>query len=106
MVMYVQDAPIEVKMKLIGSIFPEKVRFDGKTYRTKNMNRVLDLIYQQTNELRERNKQKKTSDCSLVHSSDSYRIQTCNLLIRSQMLYSVELRSLTSFINAKVHNFD
>ena len=25
--------------------------------------------------------------------SDSYRIQTCNLLIRSQMLYSIELRS-------------
>ena len=25
--------------------------------------------------------------------SDSYRIQTCNLLIRSQMLYSVELRN-------------
>ena len=25
---------------------------------------------------------------------DSCRIQTCNLLIRSQMLYSVELRSL------------
>ena len=31
-----------------------------------------------------------------VYSSlcDSYRIQTYNLLIRSQMLYSVELRSL------------
>jgi|GEM_PF-1098356 hypothetical protein len=27
--------------------------------------------------------------------SDSYRIQTYNLLIRSQMLYSVELRSRT-----------
>ena len=27
---------------------------------------------------------------------DSDRIQTCNLLIRSQMLYSVELRSLVS----------
>ena len=25
---------------------------------------------------------------------DSYRIQTCNLLIRSQMLYSVELTDL------------
>ena len=25
--------------------------------------------------------------------SDSYRTQTCNLLIRSQMLYSIELRS-------------
>ena len=27
------------------------------------------------------------------HRGDSYRIQTYNLLIRSQMLYSVELRS-------------
>ncbi len=32
--------------------------------------------------------------------SDSYRIQTCNLLIRSQMLYSVELRS--RFVSAKL----
>ena len=92
-VMYVQDAPLEVKMKLIGLIFPEKLSFDGKTYRTKNMNRVLDLIHQHTNELRGKNKQKKTNDCSLVHSSDSDRIQTCNRLIRSQVLYSVELRS-------------
>ncbi len=44
---------------------------------------------------------------------DSCRIQTCNLLIRSQMLYSVELRSLSlkdclflSFFRvAKVHKF-
>ena len=28
---------------------------------------------------------------------DSHRIQTCNLLIRSQMLYSVELASQMSF---------
>ena len=40
---------------------------------------------------------------------DSYRIQTCNLLIRSQMLYSVELRSLSeayalfAFASAKLH---
>ena len=39
---------------------------------------------------------KKTSQselCSLLMLCDSDRIQTCNLLIRSQMLYSVELRS-------------
>ena len=29
--------------------------------------------------------------------SDSYRTQTCNLLIRSQMLYSIELRSRVVF---------
>ena len=33
---------------------------------------------------------------------DSCRIQTCNLLIRSQMLYSVELRSRSLFAVAKV----
>ena len=30
---------------------------------------------------------------SFINLSDSYRIQTYNLLIRSQMLYSVELTS-------------
>ena len=33
--------------------------------------------------------------------SDPYRIQTCNLLIRSQMLYSVKLRDLRSQIGCK-----
>ncbi len=42
--------------------------------------------------------------CRLLCSCDSDRIQTCNLLIRSQMLYSVELRSryisLFAYLNA------
>ena len=33
-------------------MFPQKIEFDGKTYRTNSYNKVLDLIYQQTNELR------------------------------------------------------
>ena len=49
---YVDDAPVEAKCKLIGSMFPEKIEFDGKSYRTAAYNAVLDLIYQQTNELR------------------------------------------------------
>ena len=32
-------------------MFPEKIEFDGKKYRTKNYNKVLDFIYQQTNKL-------------------------------------------------------
>ncbi len=39
--------------------------------------------------------------------SDSHRIQTCNLLIRSQMLYSVELANQAqhlSFCECKVTN--
>ena len=49
---YMRDAPVGVKIKLISSMFPEKIEFDGKTYRTNSYNKVLDLIYQQTNELR------------------------------------------------------
>mgnify|MGYP000809254499 CR=1 FL=1 len=41
-----------IKIKLISSMFPEKIEFDGKTYRTNSYNKVLDLIYQQTNKLR------------------------------------------------------
>ena len=47
-----RDASAGVKTKLISSMFPEKIEFDGKTYRTNSYNKVLDLIYQQTNKLR------------------------------------------------------
>ena len=47
--------------------------------------------------LDEKGKARLTSGHSIqkmkTYSCDSCRIQTCNLLIRSQMLYSVELRS-------------
>ena len=33
-----------------------------------------------------------------TYKSDPYRIQTCNLLIRSQTLYSIELRDHFSFL--------
>ncbi len=36
------------------------------------------------------------------HICDSDRIQTCNLLIRSQMLYSVEPRSLYEGANIRI----
>ena len=40
---------------------------------------------------------------AIYFKSDSHRIQTCNLLIRSQMLYSVELASQTSCFS---HHFE
>ena len=47
-----RDAKVEVKCKLLSSMFPEKITYDGKSYRTNSYNSVLDLIYRQTNELR------------------------------------------------------
>ena len=76
-VMYVRDAPLEVKIKLIGLIFPEKLSFDGKNYRTKNTNKLVDLIYQQTSELRGNNKKKRRTEMTVLPFSAQDRNRTC-----------------------------
>lgn len=44
-----QKASFEVKQRIIGSIFSEKLVFDGKTYRTTKPNELLTLISSDTN---------------------------------------------------------
>ena len=41
---YYSESPIELKHKIIGSIYPEKLIFDGKNYRTTISNSFVDLI--------------------------------------------------------------
>ena len=48
----IKEGRLDTKRELIGVMFPEKFEFDGETYRTNSYNKVLDLICQQTNELR------------------------------------------------------
>ena len=50
---FISDAPVEVKIKLISSMFPEKIEFDGEKYRTTKYNQVLDLIFQNSSQLGE-----------------------------------------------------
>ncbi len=45
---YYERAPIEIKHKMIGSIFPEKLIFDGKKYRTAKLNSFISLITSKT----------------------------------------------------------
>ena len=49
---FLGEAPVEMRIKLLGSIFSEKIEFDGINYRTNNYNKVLDYIYLQNSELR------------------------------------------------------
>ena len=63
------SAPCEVKIKLLGSMFPEKIEFDGEKYRTKSYNKMLDIIYQETKQLQGHKKSKspkKTGDFGWV----------------------------------------
>ena len=48
---FFRTAKPEIKILLLGSIFPQKIEFDGKNYRTRSYNRMLDVIYQETNKL-------------------------------------------------------
>lgn len=52
------DAPLDVKTRLLGSIFNKGVEFDRKTYRTKDLNKVVELLCMKTNKL-QKNENKK-----------------------------------------------
>ena len=46
---YYRTSTLEGKQKLVSSIFPEKLIFDKKTYRTKEINEILDLLCSKDN---------------------------------------------------------
>ena len=73
---YILDAPVEVKFKLIGSMFDGKIEFDGKSYRTNSYNKVLELIYEQTNELRGGENRKEDSQIENPQFSTRTRART------------------------------
>ena len=57
---FFESATCEVKTKLLGSLFPEKLLFDGKKYRTKSFNGMLNLIFKETKQLQGK---KNENDC-------------------------------------------
>ena len=65
---FIRDAPVSVKIKLLGSMFPEKIEFDGKEYRTNNYNKVLDLIFKETKRLRGEGKENGESFSTFPNS--------------------------------------
>ena len=62
---YVRHASVTVKRSVIGSIFSDKIEFDGNNYRTIKLNEVASLILQYNNDL---TKQKRDMDCTMSHS--------------------------------------
>ena len=55
------------KQRLIGSIFPENIEFDGKKCRTTRINDVIRCILQIYNELGQKNKGQISKNLSLSH---------------------------------------
>lgn len=65
---FFKSAKPEIKVLLLGSIFLGKIEFDGKNYRTNSYNKMLDVIYQETNRL-QGHKNKKSPENSGDFSS-------------------------------------
>jgi site-specific DNA recombinase len=55
---YYNEASVEVKQKILSSTFPEKLIFDGETYRTLRKNLVFELLTSNINGLGEVKKKK------------------------------------------------
>ena len=66
--LFMKDAPVKVKCKLLSSMFPQKIQFDGEKYRTQSYNQVLDLIFQETNKLRGYGEKENEKSEAVSHS--------------------------------------
>ena len=65
---FMLDAPVKVKCKILSSMFPQKIEFDGEKYRTHSYNQVLDLIFQETNKLRGYGEKESAKSEEVSHS--------------------------------------
>lgn len=54
-----KNGTVKDKRAIIGSIFPEKLCFDGSRYRTARTNSVVNYIYQMNNDLQKQKKPEK-----------------------------------------------
>lgn len=61
-------ANLDDKINIIGLMFPNKIEFDGKEYRTNSYNKVLDIIFQETKHLQGQKKE-ETDKFSVSSSS-------------------------------------
>ena len=72
---FMLDAPVKTKCKILSSMFPQKIEFDGEKYRTHEYNQVLDLIFQETNKLRGYGEKESENSEANSHSVPRPRIE-------------------------------
>lgn len=66
-----KNADVELKQKIVCSIFPKKLTFDGKICRTPEINSAIPLIFRVGKGLGEKEKGNDASDC--IHSPSAVR---------------------------------
>ena len=72
---FMRNAPVKAKCKILSSMFPGKIQFDGEKYRTTEYNQVLDLIFQETKKLRGYGEKESENSEANSHSVPRPRIE-------------------------------
>ncbi len=80
------------KRAIVSLIYPEKIIFNGSYFQTTKINPFVHAILLIRGELSQQKKREFKFKKSKSPSCDLDRIQTCNLLSRNQMRYSVAPR--------------
>ena len=62
---FFKQASFADKQKMVGSIFPENLIFEEKTYRTTRINEALQLIFSINKDFREESNKKATKNSGL-----------------------------------------
>ena len=81
---HLKDAPTDVKMRLIRSMFPEKLTYDGNSHRTGKVNSMLDVIVQQTRELRIGKRKKATESFDSIAFVPHIRVELMIFCVRGR----------------------
>ncbi|WP_345952118.1 recombinase family protein [Mucilaginibacter sp. PAMB04274] len=75
LILYWNDFDSMGKRRLVNSVFPGKLNFDGSTYRTARLNEVIELIYLNTSDLQAKKKQENEIFSHLPASVAGSRIE-------------------------------
>ena len=74
-----EQGDVEIKRKLIGSIFPNKMVYEKNSVRTVELNPAVELIFSNVKRSRGRKKRKHTNFGVLSHRVESEGTQMCKI---------------------------
>ena len=81
-----QQANFDLKQKMLGSIFPEKLVFDGLTFRTTSKDNLIELLYNGSNGFKASKKEKAEKNSRLPYQGSPSWARTKDPIINSHVL--------------------
>ena len=81
-----EKATFDLKQKMIGSIFPEKLLFDGSTFRTTSEGNLIELLYNGSNGLQVSKNEKAEKKSRLPYQGSPSWARTKDPIINSHVL--------------------